>query len=113
MEYRLLTLPLKEVLVDFPRESLLENSIGGDEGKGRGRQYQEVWVVTKVEERWWLRADVEEEEEEEEGVEGRWLGWCCQNMLQVGGRDDVYRWTSKEKTIVNSMHHTTLKYDVS
>ena len=29
-----------------------------------------------MEERWWLRAGVEEEEEEEEeeGVEGRWLG---------------------------------------
>ena len=65
-----------------------------------------------MEERWWLRVGVEEEEEEEEGVEGRWLGWCCR----------ICRWVEemmcideplKGKTIVNSIHHTTLKYYVT
>ena len=29
--------------------------------------------------------------EEEEGVEGRWLDWCCQNMVEVGRENDVHR----------------------
>ena len=50
-------------------------------------------MVTNVEERWWLMVDVEEEE----GVEGRWLDWCCQNMVEVGRENDVHGWTSKGK----------------
>ena len=108
MEYQLSTLPLREVLADFPRESLSKSSMGSDEGGGRGRRHWEVWVMTKVEERWWLRADVEEEK----GVEGG--GW-------VGIVRICYKWVEemtcidgslRGKTMMSSMHHTTLKFDV-